>query len=147
MELSRLQQEGVLIYNKSCRTLRLYDEILLRNQPTLPNTISSSYLHSFPLKLKVVIFTKPLYLLCFVFFLVYFVEEMRAVVPLTGCMSLAETISCPSLQYHWIDYFIGQRILSQTSFTHWGSEKSYCITEIPTCLPASLAAAKIKLSW
>lgn len=135
MELSRLQQEGVLIYNKSCRTLRLYDEILLRNQPTLPNTISSSYLHSFPLKLKVVIFTKP------------FVEEMRAVVPLTGCMSLAETISCPSLQYHWIDYFIGQRILSQTSFTHWGSEKSYCITEIPTCLPASLAAAKIKLSW
>lgn len=110
MELSRLQQKGVLIYNKSCRTLRLYDEILLRNQPTLPNTISSSYLHSFPLKLKVVIFTKPLYLLCFVFFLVYFVEEMRAVVPLTGCMSLAETISCPSLQYHWIDYFIGQRI-------------------------------------
>lgn len=59
MELSRLQLEGVLIYNKSCRTLRLYDEILLRNQPTLPNTISSSYLHSFPLKLKVVIFTKP----------------------------------------------------------------------------------------
>lgn len=59
MELNRLQQEGVLIYNKSCRTLRLYDEILLRNQPTLPNTISSSYLHSFPLKLKVVIFTKP----------------------------------------------------------------------------------------
>ena len=54
MEPSRLEREEVLIYKKSCRTLRLNDEILVRNQPTLPNSISSPYSYSSPLKLEFV---------------------------------------------------------------------------------------------
>ena len=54
MEPSCLEREEVLIYNKSCRTLRLNDEILVRNQPTLPNSISSPYSYSSPLKLEFV---------------------------------------------------------------------------------------------
>ena len=60
-------------------------------------------------------------------------------------MSLVETTSCPSLQYRWMDDFIGQRILSQISFPYYGSEKSYRAASMPTRPPASLTAAKRRL--
>ena len=78
---------------------------------------------------------------------------MQAVVPLTGGsesavrMSFAEITSCPSLQYRRIADFIGQRILSQTSFPYCGSEKSYSVTVMPTLSPTSLTAAMRELLW
>ena len=62
-------------------------------------------------------------------------------------MSFAERTSFPSQQYRRIAGFIGQRILSHTSFPYCGSEKSYCMTVRPNRLPASVTTAKRKLLW
>ena len=62
-------------------------------------------------------------------------------------MSFAERTSFPSQQYRRIADFIGQRILSHTSFPYCGSEKSYCVTVRPNRFPASVTTAKRKLVW
>ena len=62
-------------------------------------------------------------------------------------ISFAERTSFPSQQYRRIADFIGQRILSHTSFPYCGSEKSYCVTVRPNRFPASVTTAKRKLLW
>ena len=60
-------------------------------------------------------------------------------------MSFADRTSFPSPQYRRIADFIGQRILSHTSFPYCGSEKSYWVTVRPNRFPASITTAKTEV--